>query len=48
MTARTTKAVKGRLMISTALAAIVAVLPAGLAHAEKGGDGGAARLGQRA
>ncbi|RIJ31354.1 autotransporter-associated beta strand repeat-containing protein [Henriciella algicola] len=40
MTARTTKAVKGRLMITTALAAIVAILPAGLAHAEKGGDGG--------
>ncbi len=41
MTVRTTKAVKGRLMISSALAAMVAVMPAGLAHAEKGGNGGA-------
>ena len=41
MTARTTKAVKSRLMISTALAAIVAALPVGLAQAEKGGNGGA-------
>jgi fibronectin-binding autotransporter adhesin len=46
MTKRSTKAVRGQLMKSTALLALIVALPVGLAHAERGGDGGGANAGE--
>lgn len=46
MTRHSTKAVRGQLMKSTALLALIVALPVGLAHAERGGNGGGANAGE--